>query len=413
MVEEDFLPTPADGEDEGDFIQRCMEEMLDRRHRVGTARNLCSIAWRSNVQPPATAAVTGEPSLVAPPPIRTDIPDELSDLFDFSTNLSRSQVREAFLRAVETLGDAWTIDRIERELRTAGNLDAFLDDSQEAQDAFGEFREMYRDVYEGPRDEDGLRDGKETSAIALTFVSASDGAAATAPIRGDWWSHDRWIREAVSWIDTHGANRVTAVGQSTKEGIRSLVREAFEMGRDRDWIARSLEVMDGDGTLRLGLDARRNRTLLRFADALDDDVPAARRTKLIERRYRQLLKDRAATIAQTETMEAANAAQMNTFSEAAKEGELDTQVYVIEWIARAIRCPRCAAMDGSTREILSGQFVSDGTGPKGIEMSEMPDLHPRGWCFTRIIPRADAKRLPTVVNIAPAWPSRESLLMAA
>lgn len=402
------LPAPKEDEAEEDFIARCMSELMEEKHEPGTARQLCSIAWRGNEDHPADAR------LISPPPLNPDIPDRLSRLFDQALRISHDPVDAAFLAGVSYLNSAWTIERIEQELRTVGNLDGFLDNSQEGLDAFGEFKSLYRDAYEGERDDNGLRSSRDTAPIVLTYIASSDAAAlSSAPIRNDWWSYDRWVREAISWVDSQGARRVTQVAEGTRDGIRALVREAFEIGLDRDWITRALTALDGDGTLRLGLDARRNRTFLRFIDDLDSDIPETRRAKLIERRYNQLLKDRANAIAQTETVEAANAAQMNTFSSAAQEGELSTELYVIEWIARAIRCPRCAAMDGATREITSGRFVSDGSGPKGVETAEMPELHPRGWCFTRLIPRSEARRLPQVVNVLPFFTDRSEMLLAA
>lgn len=112
---------------------------------------------------------------------------------------------------------------------------------------------------------------------------------------------------------------------------------------------------------------------------------------MISRRYSQLLRSRTETIAQTEVNQAANEAQRITFESAVREGEIDTNVYVMEWVARTIACPRCVAMDGAWKEITSGSFTSDGTGPKGIETSPGPNLHPNCHCITRLIPRADVR----------------------
>lgn len=335
--------------------------------------------------------------IVSPPPNRDEIPEEMSRLFDLALRFGRDAVEEDFLAAVKKLSETWTVAEIEEELRRAGSLEAFLEGAAGKQ-AFGDFNADLRDSYEGPREDDGRRLNRHKAPLVNVYVSASDSATVLSPIRESWWTTQRWNQEAIDWADRVAANRVTIVSDGTKEGIRAIVKEAFEDGRDREWIARTLVALDGDGSLRLGLDARRGKTLMRFIADMDKSIPQARRKKLIDRRYRQLLKDRAATIAQTEVVQVGNEAQVATYQAASLEGELDSSIYVIEWVTRAIGCRRCIAMDGATREINSGRFVSDGSGPRGVETAEAPDLHPRGFCFTRIIRRSEAKRLPVSLN---------------
>ena len=367
----------------------------------------------SRVSPTILGRLHVEPLAVAPPTVRRDIPLRFASLLDAATRLGRSEVERAFLEAVEYLVGAASIDDIERELRTYGTLERFLEKDPDWLEAMVQFRERYRDAYEGERDENGRRTAQHLAPIVSVWAAASDAAAQLSPVRSSWWSLERWIDEAVRWARDEGSKRVTVVAESVKRGIAAIVSDAYGDGRDRDWVAKTLRVMDGDGRLNLGLDVPRSRVLAKYARSIEH-LPEARRAKLVEKRYQQLLRARAKTIAQTEVMDAANSSQLQTFAAAAREGELSTEEYVIEWIARALRCPRCEAMDGSTREILSGRFVSDGSGPKGVETIEMPDLHPRGWCFTRLIPRVDAKRQPvSAPNALLLWSNRAEILMAA
>ena len=329
----------------------------------------------------------------APLPLR-DVPEDLSRLFDRASSLGRAPLRQDVLDAVAVLAESWTAAEVEAELRRSGNLEALLEGSA-GQQVFAALGEEIRDSYEGPRQAGGRRLDAHRAPLVNVYVSASDAVTVTSPIRETWWSTDRWVQSAVDWTESIGAQRITGITEGTKAGIRALLAEAFEAGADRDWIARAMVALDGDGSLRLGLDAPRSRTFQRFVEELDPSIPAARRQRLIDRRYRQLLRARADTIAQTEVVDVGNAAQMDTYQAAELEGELDSRIYVIEWVARTIACKRCLAMDGATREINSGQFVSDGSGPKGVESVARPELHVRGWCFSRIIRRSAARRQPT------------------
>lgn len=386
------VPIPEKGEDEADFIGRCMEEMRGEGYRLDQARQLCAISWQQDGENPPPENLWRDPLLVAPPPIRDDIPDLIIELFDTALGLGRTTTEADILRAIESLSQVWTASEFEEELRRIGNLERFLEDGE----PWVDFRGDLRDSWEGVADPDtGLR-ARADAPMVQVFVGSSDASAVTSPIPDNWWKTERWTQEAISWVDRVGATRVTAVSDGTKGGIRQLIQTALEDGSDRDWIARTMAAMDGDGSLRLGLDAPRSRTFMKFVNSLDPSLPPGRRRRLIDRRYKQLVRARAKVIAQTEVVTIANEAQVATYQAAAQEGALNTQVYVMEWVARAIACKRCIAMDGATREINSGRFVSDGSGPRGVETAEMPDLHPNGWCFTRIIRRSEAERQPVV-----------------
>jgi hypothetical protein len=334
--------------------------------------------------------------MAAPPTIR-DIPPELGDLFDAAGNYSRAAFEESFEAATAALGASWTAAELEAELRRTGTLEAFLSGTVGAQ-AWADYKQTLLDPWYGPLDDFGRRESRYAAPAVESFVGASDAAQVqmASPglnvVRSDWWKTSRWTQRAVDWASDFGAQRVTLVSDTTKAGIRNLLAEAFSQGQDRDWIALAMRTMDGDGTLRLGLDARRAKSLVSYVADLDPSIPDARAKRMIAKRYKALLRARTITIAQTEVVTVGNEAQMETYKAAMADGELDAALYLIEWAARTIACPRCIAMDGSTREIGSGMFHSL-TG----ETAARPDLHPNGWCFTRIIRRQDAIRLPVTI----------------
>jgi hypothetical protein len=323
-----------------------------------------------------------EPLLhLAPPPVEDDVEDEVVRLFDDALDVGRPGVAAALAAAVAALAEAWTLEDVEAALRRSGHLEELLE-GERGVEAWAAFRAAFRDAYEGEHDADGRR-LRYDAPVVLTWLAASDAASHVAPsVHRSWWRADRFADEAVSWVDRVGANRLTGAVEATKDGVREVLRYAFVNRRgDHDWVARVLELLDGEDGLRLGLDARRAEWLARFATDLDASVPAARRTQLVERRYQQLLGQRYATVAQTEVMQVANAAQARTWELAVQEGEVDDRLWVLAWVARAMACKRCFAMVGATREISGGVFVSDGSGPYGVEAVEVPDLHPNGWCF--------------------------------
>ena len=87
---------------------------------------------------------------------------------------------------------------------------------------------------------------------------------------------------AGSGADHTEAQQITQVPEAPKPGVRALIKEALQDGSDRGWIARTMVALDGDGSLRLGLDAPRARRLMRITAELDD-VPSARRKKIINK----------------------------------------------------------------------------------------------------------------------------------
>ncbi len=348
----------------------------------------------------------------SPPTLRREVPNAHGRLFDEALDLMMAPAGRLFLAAVDHVRDSesWTADNLLSELERRDSLDSFMDQDP----ATDEFRTILAEIWEGPLDDDGKRERREEALAVECYLSASDAAVRTSAIAATiagqnrlrldiprmalpWWDLERWKGVAINWAQQHAAAAVTAIDQATRAGIREIITMAqrFEPS-SRAAIRRALlSLARNDGTIRYGLDAVRARIFQNWIDAnITSDIPAARAEAMKERRFNQLLRARSATIAQTEAVTVANASQIETYGTAVQDGVLDAKRYILEWVARSLRCRRCGAMDTSTREILAGRFVSDGSGPKGVESAEMPDLHPSGWCFTRSIRRDEAVRLP-------------------
>jgi len=329
-----------------------------------------------------------------PPPTLRAVPQEIIDLFDRALNVSRADVERIFGNAVGHVTKTWNYDDLATSLTQNGDLERFL--AGEGLEALEDFSRIFKEVYDGKLDAANRRI-RHTAPLVETYVNGSDAALQTSPIPESWWSQSRITDEAIRWIDTEGAKRVVGINDATVGGMRAIVKEAFEVdGIGEAGIKRALLAMDGRNGVRFGLDPRAAKSYSRWIDEniTAKDIKGKRAQALMDRRYKQLLRRRAESIAHTESVTAANAGQVLTHELAAAEGQLDTLMYVLEWVARANKCKRCAAFDGSTREVSGGVFTSDGTWRGRIETARFPDVHTNGWCFTRSIRRSEASRQP-------------------
>lgn len=371
------------------------------------------------------------PYAAEPAPIR-DIPEEVWRGFDRVVAGLRPKIRGGFNRSVKLLRSSFDLDLARDSLIIQHNLEQLISTPPALEAWRGASEELF-DLYLGPRERrepdpdeisslvirhepwnaERLEPGK--APVVQTMTSAGRIAARTTdPIRSGWWELRRMIEEMVAWAKLNAAARVTAIDDATRAGIREIVTSAFdfEEGTDRDAIARALRALDGTAGLRLGLDAPRQRTLMKFIDGLEPipgSLPTRRREALsrrqkllIDREYNRLFKARRATIARTESVTIGNEGQAITWEKAALDGELDTAAYVLLWVERTIACPRCLAMGGATREISGGLFVSDGTGPKGVEVTSVPDLHVNGVCQMITARRGDVAA-PRQVSAEMTW----------
>lgn len=143
------------------------------------------------------------------------------------------------------------------------------------------------------------------------------------------------------------ARLVTNVSEVTKQAMREIIANAQASGMSVRDQAALLEQLLIDTA---GLDARRAQTLLRFqarqvARGVSESIVRRRVDDLRDR----LLRDRALTIARTETIAAANAGQVELWDQAREAGEIPHGM-LKEWIATedGRTCEICISLDGQT-----------------------------------------------------------------
>src|SRR5262249_8281632 len=131
--------------------------------------------------------------------------------------------------------------------------------------------------------------------------------------------------EAVKWAEEHTGDLIDDLPQTTIDQLREIITSGFEEGKDVDELTKAVNDVIG-------------------------------------------YSDRAALIARTETMTAANEGQSQLWDQAIEDGLLtgkERQVWIVTDDDRL--CPECEALDGAEAE-LGGEFPGDG--------GDGPPLHP-------------------------------------
>lgn len=174
---------------------------------------------------------------------------------------------------------------------------------------------------------------------------------------------------ATAYLEHVGAERITAITAETRDGIRAVLKQTFgsplSIAETRREIRSVLGVRQLNGLIGLRTEQADalNRKIVGWVD--DPDLSAARIQQLIDREYARQLKDRADLIARTEAFDAANHGQTEAWREINREGR-----------ARIVG--------------LESAFVSDEVGERRLAYTALrPPLHPRCYCFSRLISRED------------------------
>lgn len=176
---------------------------------------------------------------------------------------------------------------------------------------------------------------------------------------------------AEKWMREHGAELVTGVSAETRAAIRTAVAEGLKGSTVRE-TARALRSVVGVNDVQAGAVMRYRQTLL------EAGVPPDAVARKVDQMGARFIRERADTIARTETMTALNAGKRATWSEAKKRGLL-TEKAKREWLA-GDGCPRCEAFAGAKADI-DGEYTSTSG-----ETSQGPTLHPRCGCTERVRP---------------------------
>lgn len=180
---------------------------------------------------------------------------------------------------------------------------------------------------------------------------------------------------AVQWAQQYAAALVTGVVVESQNAIRGIISNAMQNGgapRDTAQLIRHT----------IGLNQRQVSAIGNYrAGLVKDGVDPLRIETLVRRKAERALKDRALTIARTETMSAANHGQQLLWGEMHRLRLLDPSMRKIFIVTHDDRlCFRCMAMDGQTVEVIGGRFM-EASGA----MAEQPPIHPRCRCTTGLV----------------------------
>ena len=194
---------------------------------------------------------------------------------------------------------------------------------------------------------------------------------------------------AVRFAERNAARLVTLIDSQTRRALRDIIVRGIQDGMAPAVQAR--EIRQLIGLSRRDATAADNflRGLLETATTEGQEAAALRRFEVYQRR---LLRNRAETIARTETIRAANMGQRAAWDKAADIGLLDRSTVRIVWIATndsrvdAI----CSALDGTTVGFQESFSVPQQdpnaerqTRPPKAERS--PPAHPRCRCALGLV----------------------------
>lgn len=221
----------------------------------------------------------------------------------------------------------------------------------------------------------------EPAVLAALELTAGSGAAQSTSlgIRFDLTSPH--VREAIA---QRAGARITEVAAETQRAVRDVVQRSYDAGVHPRQAAREIQRL-------VGLTRRQADSVGKLRAALEHPKEGAPKLtqKQVDRRVDQyaarLVKERAETIARTESITAMAEGAQAGWEDLVAQGMLDPAAWEQEWLAvmqPERTCKRCLAMDGKKAPI-GGMFEEEGHGPvKG------PGLHPRCRCSVVLVRHA-------------------------
>lgn len=177
--------------------------------------------------------------------------------------------------------------------------------------------------------------------------------------------------QSVQVAARQAAEAVQRVSGSTKRAIREIIRRG-QLGQ--------LTVAQQATRIRdlIGLTERQTASVLNFELAqIKAGITGAELERRVAKKFDQVLKRRATTIARTETLKSSNLGQQNLWRQAADQGLIDRDTAQKRWIITPgdRTCPVCIPMDGQLRP-LEESFVSPFNGASTLT----PPIHASGRC---------------------------------
>jgi hypothetical protein len=166
---------------------------------------------------------------------------------------------------------------------------------------------------------------------------------------------------AINWIRENTGRLIREWGDSSQEGLRVLVEQAFAHGVDAHKLARLIRASGIGLTDRQAMAVERRRYQMEADGELTDAQIDARTAKYAEKTLRM----RTSAISRTETIDASSAGQEESWRQALEE-ELLSEDDEVEWLANNTEntCDICMDLDGKRMPL--GEFLRGGEFPWSV-----------------------------------------------
>lgn len=199
-------------------------------------------------------------------------------------------------------------------------------------------------------------------------------------------SFDTTNPEAVRWAEEHAAELVTEISESSRSAVRSIIERCFVEGippRDAARLIRDAVRMtkaQAQAVMNLRRAILENPGRLLYAGKTPirvplDGMPAQRLDAVLQSYADRLTRQRALSIARTETIAASNQGQTELWRQAIDNGQLPKDVKRV-WIAAPSErtCEQCLALDGV-----------EATMDETFDGIANPPAHPMCRCSTGLV----------------------------
>lgn len=268
------------------------------------------------------------------------------------------KVADAFQEAARAFARAWSADKIRESLRSTAA--GFV-----ASGAAGVIGSAPWNILEGT-----------LSKLGDVFQQALVGGGRSLPTTGEFaYRFNYTDPRTLAYAEAQAARLVTAVTESTREAIASVIQESVLTQRTVDQTARALQ--DVVGVTERGAVQLSNAYERAFTSAIQEGATEAAARTLAEgvrdNLRERLVESRARTIARTEIMRAENAGRFLGWAQSVEAGDVDENSRK-EWIAGD--CPICEELDGEV--VMWDEPFSIGT--------DMPPAHPNCVCTAVMLP---------------------------
>ena len=264
------------------------------------------------------------------------------------------QMRDAFLKAVAALQGSIAVRQVEEALASG--------DAEKAMSAIN-WPVLATEM-----------SVVQTIITALVGQAGVVAAQSLAVNYGISYSFDLLNPAAVEWIKRHTGDLITQITEESKLAIRAIIQDAFENGGHPYKTARQIRQY-------IGLTERDARAVLNYWKKLNQEanLSAKQVNDMADTYARKLLRQRAETIARTETINASAEGQRKLWEQASADNML--LGFERTWIVTPDDrlCQRCSAMKGQ-RAPIGGVYPNGSSGPT---------LHPRCRCAEGLVEITD------------------------